>query len=209
MPRRPIGKRPRRPFRRPLRGPRGARAIPGMAAPGSNGRAIPPLLLMANQAFKSGNYEEAAVSYLKLGEKGLERGLRQAANMFLKAARCYVMLGKTDLAVKLVRQVVEDLAKEERWADLYRAVKNSVHFLNERDYTTEARMVKPWAEEFIPPEVLRNLESTVKAQTIEEMKVTLPTHCPSCGGTIDPREVEWVDHSNIVCDFCGSVVRGE
>ena len=209
MPRRPIGRRPRRPFRRPLRGPRGARAIPGIRPPASNGRAIPPLLLLANQAFKSGNYEEAAKLYIQLGDKGLERGIRQAPNLHLKAARCYVMLGQTDLAVKLIRQIVVYLAKEERWADLYRAVKNSVHFLSNKEYRTEAQMVQPWAEDFIPVEVFKNLDSTIKSREDLLTKLTLPSHCPSCGGIVDPREVEWVDDSSVVCDFCGSVVRGE
>ncbi len=36
-----------------------------------------------------------------------------------------------------------------------------------------------------------------------------PTKCPSCGGTIHPGEVEWVDPHSIACDYCGSVVQAE
>jgi hypothetical protein len=36
----------------------------------------------------------------------------------------------------------------------------------------------------------------------------LPTHCPNCGGTLHPDEIEWLDGITAECAYCGSPVRG-
>ncbi|MDR3575015.1 MAG: TFIIB-type zinc ribbon-containing protein [Anaerolineaceae bacterium] len=35
---------------------------------------------------------------------------------------------------------------------------------------------------------------------------TLPPSCPSCGGPLLPKEVDWHDHTTALCPFCGSVI---
>jgi tetratricopeptide (TPR) repeat protein len=180
-----------------------------MRPPVSNGVAVPPLLLSANLAFHAGNFAEAAAAYLKLAEKGVERGHHQAPNLYLQAARCYVMLGKSDEAVKTIREVAQYLAKEQRWADLYRALQRSQIFLQDREYRTESRMVESWKEELIPVAIIKNLDLEFQHKRVSHKKALLPTHCPSCGGSVNPLEVEWVDEGCVVCEFCGSIVRGE
>ena len=39
-------------------------------------------------------------------------------------------------------------------------------------------------------------------------RITLPTHCPSCGAAVRPNEIEWLDEFTAECDYCGSPVRG-
>ncbi|HEX9017849.1 MAG TPA: hypothetical protein VF806_01610 [Anaerolineaceae bacterium] len=47
----------------------------------------------------------------------------------------------------------------------------------------------------------RGLFGRRAAQTV------LPLMRPSCGGPLDPREVEWVDETAAECGYCGSLVR--
>ncbi|MEX2030287.1 MAG: hypothetical protein WD906_04890 [Anaerolineales bacterium] len=35
----------------------------------------------------------------------------------------------------------------------------------------------------------------------------LPTHCPQCGGSVHPGEVEWADDRTAICDYCGSPIQ--
>ena len=202
MPRRPIRRGPGRPLRRPF-DRRGIRGIPPAQ---QGGRGVPPVLIAAHRLYESGQYEQAAKTYLDLAEKGIARGLPQAPNLYFQAARCYVMLGKASLAVEIARKAVDYFAKEERWADLYRGVKRSVNFLTDKGYSSEAQLVESWAAAMIPAAVLQNLESTKNER--QSHQVTLPTQCPSCGGVVNPKEVEWVDETSVICDFCGSVIRG-
>ena len=205
MPRRPIRRRPRRPIRRPLVR-RGIRGIPPQDS--TRGRPVPPALVAANQMFESGQYEKAAKAYLELAERGIAQNIHRAPNLFFQAARCYVILGSIDLAMELIRKTLDYFAKEERWADLYRGIRRSVDFMKENGYNSEAQVIESWGNERIPPSVLDSLEKTAKQRQLQQKNVTLPTHCPSCGGTLNPKEVEWVDEKSALCDFCGSVVRG-
>ncbi|MGE5250305.1 MAG: hypothetical protein ACM3QS_08845, partial [Bacteroidota bacterium] len=37
----------------------------------------------------------------------------------------------------------------------------------------------------------------------------LPTHCPSCGGPVEPDVLEWLDENTAECDYCGSPIRAQ
>jgi endogenous inhibitor of DNA gyrase (YacG/DUF329 family) len=45
------------------------------------------------------------------------------------------------------------------------------------------------------------------SSAIPARKPILPTHCPACGGTVRPDEVEWLDEITAECAYCGSPVR--
>lgn len=207
MPRRPIGRRPKHPFRRPLRGPM---RRPGMRIPIPSGRGNASSVLMAaHQLFRSGNYKEAGKAYYRLAEQGITHNRQKAPMLYFQAARSYFLLGKLDTAMKILRKAIEYLAGQERWADMYRGVKSSVKFLNEKGYKDEALAVEHWVTELMPSAVFQNLELSQKEREAHRIIAQLPVHCPTCGGPINPKEVEWVDDRSAICDFCGSIVREE
>ena len=203
MPRRPIKRR--RPIARPFR-------RPGMVRPDgpkNRGIQIPPALLEANQMFRSGQYEEAAERYLLLGEKAAERNLRQAPNLFLQVARCYLFLGQLTPAIKHLNQGMTILASEKRWADLYRIGRKSTNLLAEKGYQEQADSLQQWISKTIPTEVNENLKDR-EQQIRKNKRPSLPTNCSQCGGIINPDEVDWSDdHLTAICLYCGSVITGE
>lgn len=209
MPRRPFGRRPGRPLRRPLRGPLATKGLPGIDPRHSGNRRIPPALIAANQLFKAGEIEEAGKTYLNLAERGIKQGFHQAPNLYFQAARCFIMVGKPDLALEVVHEAIKYLKNEVRWVDLYRGAVRVAESFTNKGYTAEAHQVKNWMAEFIPESVVVQLESGMVEHQAQQKRTTLPANCPACGGVVNPAEVEWVDNSGAICDYCGSVVRGE
>ncbi len=209
MPKRPIGRRPGRPFRRPMIGPLARRGVPGLATPPTGGRRIPPALIAANQLFSSGEYAEAGKTYLNLAGRGIERGIHQAPKLYFQAAICYLMLENLKEGMAIIRKAFDTLANEERWVELFRGGMRIVSLFEEKGHESEAIQIQKWIHEYIPDAIIDKLESNVESKPELKKSIELPTHCPSCGGGINPKAVEWVNDSSVFCDFCGSVVRGE
>jgi hypothetical protein len=58
--------------------------------------------------------------------------------------------------------------------------------------------------------LLKKLSSSISAvetNPTPAKKPLLPTYCPSCGATVRPDEVEWLDEVTAECAYCGSLVR--
>jgi hypothetical protein len=190
-------------------GPLARRGVPGLATPPTGGRRIPPALIAANQLFSSGEYAEAAKTYLNLAGRGIERGIHHAPKLYFQAAICYLMLGNLNEGLAIVRKAFDALGNEERWGELYRGGIRIASIFEEKGYESAALQIQQWVKEYIPDSVIKKLESNVESKQELKKSIELPTHCPSCGGGINPKAVEWVNDSSVFCDFCGSVVRGE
>lgn len=205
MPRRPIGRRPGRPLGRLIL----RRAVRGIQEHGTPRGDIPPALIVAHQLLSSGQYAEAGTAYLDLANRGVEHGIRQAPNLYFQAARCYILADDSIKALEIIRSGFEAFARENRWVDLYRSGLRITNMLNDNHLIREAEIVSGWVKELIPPQVLSRLKSEPAREPSPSLKSILPTHCPSCGGTVNPKEVEWVDDKSAMCDYCGSIVRSE
>ena len=100
-----------------------------------------------------------------------------------------------------LKRALEVLAERKQYERLQNAGLRLVAELNDRGLKSEA----------VDIEILLkiNLPSMPAPETTEPpaQKPVLPTHCPSCGASVRPDEVEWLDDLTAECGYCGSPIR--
>ncbi len=170
------------------------------------GEPVPPQLIEANRRFEMGDYAVAAGQYEQLADAAARRP-RIAAHLLIQAGRARLLAGQTQPAVALFRRGLGILAEHRRWLALRRQADRVVQFLRERGDTLHADEIAAWlrgqpvpAQEQ-PPQPASGPSSSKPPR--------LPLHCPSCGGPVDPRDVEWVDQVTVECNYCGGMIRAE
>ena len=100
-----------------------------------------------------------------------------------------------------LKRGLELLAQHKQFPQLQRAGWRVITELNEQGLKNEAAEIELW---------LKSIILTTPAFETEEASVkrlSLPTHCPSCGAGLRPDEVEWLDDVTAECAYCGSPVR--
>ena len=93
---------------------------------------------------------------------------------------------------------------QKRWLELTRVGNQVIAELKDRGFTEVSDSIQQWLDE-----KLAGVKSELPADEKVEKRPTLPTRCPSCGGSIDPQTVEWLDGVTVECLYCGSAVRAE
>jgi len=168
---------------------------------------VHPLLRKAHELFANGNYLDAAELFVKLGEGAVARNMPRAPHLFLQAGRSYLLAGVYEKAIEYSRHGLNLFLEKERWHELKRFGDRVVVELKEHNLDDEANLIQSWLIESIP----ESFEVSSGKFSLNESKkdIHLPLVCPSCGGAINPLEVEWVDDITAVCSFCGNMVRGE
>lgn len=161
-------------------------------------REIPPILQEANFAFDKGEYGRAGELFEKLAGTAAARGGSRAPLFYLQAGRARILAGQTALGVPSLKRGLELLAQREQFPRLYRAGTRVAAELDERGLQKEAAEIGAWLKAVLPSEPAR-------ASLLQ--RPVLPTHCPSCGATVRPDEVEWLDETTAECAYCGSPIR--
>jgi hypothetical protein len=179
------GNRPFQPNR-----PLGARA----------GMAVPPALVEANRRFQAQDYLGAAQLYETVVERAKVNHPRHVPRLLIQAGRARILGGQVDQGFRLMKNGLQVLAGQERWEDLRRFGLLVVDGLQQAGLTQQATEVQEWLQQKI------GYQGAVKPKV--GMRAPLPDKCPQCGGTVDPREVEWVSDDTVECAYCGSLVRG-
>lgn len=159
---------------------------------------VPPILQEAIFAFDKGQYGRAGELFEKLAETAFARGGSRAPVFYLKAGQARILAGQTTLGMPSVRRGLELLAEREQFLRLQNAGKRVIAELNERGLGNEASEIEIW---------LRTQQLSETPADRPEPGPTLPTHCPSCGATVLPDEVEWLDEATAECAYCGSLIR--
>ena len=161
---------------------------------------IPPILQEANLAFDKGEYGRAAQLFERIAEGTDARGGPRAPILLLQAGRARLLAGQAALGMPSLKRAIEVLAERKQYQRLQNAGLRLVTELNERGLKSEA----------VDIEILLkiNLPSTPAPETKEtpDQRPTLPTHCPGCGASVRPDEVEWLDDLTAECGYCGSPV---
>lgn len=170
---------------------------------------IPPKLRQANQLMAAGNYIAAAEAFEQVGRAWEMRGVKRAAGMFLQAGRARILAGQKDVGIAHLKHGLESVAGTGRFGWLTKAGDRVVAELNQKGMTTEAQEIANWLKATIPStqDAVRGI--SVGMNTAPAKKVILPTHCPSCGGSIIADDVEWLDEITAECNWCGNQVRAE
>ncbi len=162
------------------------------------------LLNQAHRLFDEGQYLRAGKLFEELAQGALRRQLPRAPFLFLQAGKAYMYAGNEKYGIGLIKAGLKDLAMQKRWLELTRVGNQVTAELKDRGFTEVSDSIRQWLDEklagvkFEPP-----ADEKVVARPI------LPTRCPSCGGSIDPQTVEWLDGVTVECLYCGSAVRAE
>src|SRR5688572_19686832 len=160
---------------------------------------VPPMLRRANQFMASGDYANAESAFHDLVKKAEQRFPQHAPMLYIQAGRAAILNEQTQKGIAHFRSGLTLLGTERRFARLEKIGKIIVDELRERGLTAEANEIE---------EVLKNNLPSSRGEVVSPSKKhNLPTHCPSCGASIKPNEVEWLDDVTAECDYCGSPVR--
>jgi len=179
----------RRPVRRALR----------VARPGPKVR-----LNQAHALFNQEKYVRSAEIFEDLAEGALRHGIPRAPHLFVQAGRARFYAGQAVVGLAQVKRGLKLFADKQRWGELYRTGKRVVSELEEQGFKEQGEAISEWLVKTLPPK----FEEEIKAKaTVESKRPALPLKCPSCGGSVDPGEVRWLDTVTAECVFCGSSLR--
>jgi hypothetical protein len=177
-------------------GRRMSRAVRRMGRPN-----VLAMLQQANHLFINGNYAEATRAFEQLAHGAEERFSERAPFLYLEAGRAAIMDGQTKTGVAHLRQGLTLLASQGRYPRMQMLGGRIVDELNGRGLKDEAAEISSLINANPPKQ---NLPAAIAPAG----KPILPSHCPSCGGSIRTDEIEWLDDLTAECAYCGSPVRG-
>jgi len=160
-------------------------------------------LQRANRLMEIGDFTNAAFLYEKLARKVHDFGApRQAAHLYMQAARANVLSGQLKPGLELLEQGLSTFAQAGLWQTFDRAGSRAVEELRQQDKPQAAQDLINWLESMCQNRPLSSTPVEMKGSSPR----ALPLKCPSCGATVRPDEVEWLDEQRAVCDYCGSML---
>ncbi len=162
---------------------------------------IPPALQRANQLMAAGDYPAAVAAFEELAKRAEGRNGPRAPFFFLQAGRARMMMKDYPGSMVNFKHGLTMLIDSQRFTKLYRAGTNITLELKAHGREAEAREISG----IIHSNMLAISETAT--QQLPSEKLSLPTHCPSCGGPLRSDEAEWIDDITAECPFCGSPVR--
>jgi len=185
----------RRPIRRPFR-PR--RAFPARRPP----IAQPALarLRRAHQLMERGDFLAAAAIFAELADGAERRGIPRGAQLHFQAARAYLKAGDEEHTRERITRGIDLLERTGQMERLAVLGPRIVAELREHGLTEDAEALE---------KRLADLPVVEPMTGAAGKTASLPTKCGSCGGTIRPDEVEFLDAHSAVCSYCGSVLQRE
>jgi hypothetical protein len=166
----------------------------------ATGPAVPPMLRRANEMFTSGDYVNAESAFHELAKRAEQRFPQHAPMLYIQAGRAAILSAQNKKGIAHFRSGLTLLSTERRFARLEKIGKTIILELHERGLNAEADEIETVLKNNLPSEIQKEILQPKK-------QVILPTHCPSCGASIKPDEVEWLDEITAECDYCGSPVR--
>jgi hypothetical protein len=148
--------------------------------------------------FDAGEYDPAAAEFRDLAKRGEAAGIPRSTQVHVLAGRAHLLAGRPEEGMQDLRRGIEAATHFGQLPRLASAAPRITSEMREHGFEKEAAAFSA------------SLEAALKHPLAAPMPAKhthrLPTKCPSCGGTIHPGEVEWVDERSIACDYCGSVV---
>ena len=169
-------------------------------------RRVNPRLVQANRLFAAGEYKKSAELFEELAQRAVARGGLRAPHLYLHAARARLFSEQMEASMELTQKGLELFEKQGRWNELRRIGNRVVTTLQERKCGTEAKIIAEWLENALAD--YGGISEPAIPERSTKKRPHLPLQCPSCGGPIHPKEVEWVDDVTAECNFCGNLVRG-
>ncbi len=163
---------------------------------------VPPALQRANELMAIGNYPAAAVAFENLAHRAEEHGGPRAPLFYIQAGHARILMGQVKVGVSHLKQGLNILVTDGRFQQFYRFGQRAVRELKARGLDKESQEIAVLISANMPA-----IADLPTQQGPDPARVSLPTHCPACGGPLRSDEVDWVDHNTVECPFCGSPVR--
>jgi hypothetical protein len=189
-------RRPIPPFRHPVFGKAGMGMTPAN-----------PKLMEANRLLENGDYAASAVIFEDLAEKALSKQIPQSPHLFLLAGFARMKAGEIESAIVLFKKGLGLLVERKKWGHLRKASENTIERLKINGFKEQAGELQTWLDEQIPTDI-KALPIWIEGAGAFTNKKKLPSRCPTCGGPINPKELEWFG-SNANCNYCGTLITGE
>lgn len=149
----------------------------------------------------SGDYAAAAEIFERLAARAPIRGGRHIPILYLEAGRARILGGQVSEGLAHLKSGLDLLAERGRWARFQRAGQGALAELRQRGLRPETADPQAFLEGGLPAGFNLAMAPGLRQRPL------LPTHCPSCGGPVEPDTVEWMDDATAECDYCGGPIR--
>jgi hypothetical protein len=166
------------------------------------------VLVRANQLMAEKNYAEAAKLFDQLAALALSRNGLRAPFFKIQTGRCELLIGNFDSGMENLKQGFEILFEQQRYQAFRRFAAAVNRDLAQNGLESVAEAFNQFLKETTNFDYLDSQESPLSPLPSGRHPY-LPIKCPSCGAPTRMDEVEWLDSITAVCDFCGSMIRGD
>lgn len=174
-------------------------------------RTVPKALKQAHSMMGKSKYEPAGNIFEQFANSMLAGHEKQAPQMYVQAGRARLLSGQVPAGLSLLKVGLAALISSGNLAQVALIAQRIIAELNSNGMATEAAQIEELLGQFMPAE--SNPQAAVTPITVIEAEKpaarVLPTNCPSCGGPLLLKEVEWLDENTAECPYCGNGVRTE
>jgi hypothetical protein len=130
-----------------------------------------------------------------IGEEAAARGIPRGALLLVEAGLAWILAGDAARGVPLAEKGLAWMSEGEAGTRLGMLRDRVAESLREAGHNAEADRIQ------------RAYAAGAPSEPAPPGKRNLPAQCPQCGGTVRSDEVEWIDDTSAVCDYCGSVLK--
>jgi hypothetical protein len=143
---------------------------------------------------QQGDFAQAGEAFEPIADEAGNLGLPVAAPLSVEAGVAWILAGHLARGRTLAERGLDWLREGEPGTRLAILRDRVVEALRRSGHTAEA---EAFAQKY----------AGGAAPAPAKPSGQLPPSCPQCGGRVRPDEVEWIDASTALCDYCGSVLQ--
>lgn len=159
------------------------------------------LLTQAHELFSQGQYLQAAEIYERLAPSAP----RRAASFYLQAGRARLYAGQAEQSLASFEQGLLMLIERSRWRTARRIGAQIVAEMERLKHLPQAQALGAWLQQ----RMMGFPQVSAPEAAAPARRPRLALKCPSCGGAVNPEEVEWLDDETVECVYCGNSIRAE
>ena len=181
-------------------------AIRTVVRPAAPMRVVPPALKQAHNLMGKSKFNDAGNIFEQFANSKLASHEKQAPQFYVQAGRARLMSGEVPAGMALLKVGLAALTRSGNLAMVALIAQRIIAELIQNGHPSEAEQIQSMLGGFLPPE---SIPATPVPEAEDEEVRLLPTNCPSCGGPMLPKEVEWLDENTAECAYCGNGIRTE
>jgi hypothetical protein len=157
----------------------------------------------ANQLMENGDFVNAALLYEKLARRVHDIGRpRQAAHLYVQSARARWLANQVDAGLENLKQGLSIFSQADLWEPFERVSARALEELRQQSQSSAVQELTSWLVTIRQS----HPSSVMPSEPQKTSHPSLPVKCPSCGATVRPDEVEWIDETHATCNYCGSTL---